>query len=77
MLRREIDQESDRILTELASEFEGDLSQALAHLLQTREHLETFADQSESGHRKTNFAPPAIKPNPGTSAPAEALAGMT
>ena len=52
MVRREIeiDEDTDRILTELASEYEGDLSLALADLVHSREGLEEFAERSEAAH---------------------------
>jgi hypothetical protein len=52
MVRREIeiDEETDRLLTELAFEYEGDLSLALADLVHTREGLEEIADRSEAEH---------------------------
>ena len=52
MVRREIeiDEDTDRILTELASEYRGDLSLALADLVQAREGLEEFAERSEAAH---------------------------
>lgn len=55
MVRREIeiDEDTDRILTELASEYEGDLSQALADLVHAHEGLEAFADRSEAAHEST------------------------
>jgi len=55
MVRREIeiDEETDRILTELASEYKGDLSQALADLVHAHEGLEEFANRSEAAHEHT------------------------
>lgn len=52
MVRRqiEIDEDTDRILTELASEYKGDLSQALADLVHAHEGLEAFAEISETAH---------------------------
>jgi len=49
MVRREIeiDEDTDRILTQLASEYEGNLSLALAELVRAREGLEDFASHSE------------------------------
>ena len=49
MIRREIeiDEDTDRLLTELASEYEGDLSLALADLVHARQGLEELADRSE------------------------------
>jgi hypothetical protein len=52
MVRREIeiDEDTNRLLTELASEYEGDLNLALADLVHAREGLEEFAERSESAH---------------------------
>lgn len=52
MVRREIeiDEETDRILTELASQYKGDLSMALSELVQAHEGMEGFAEQSEAVH---------------------------
>jgi hypothetical protein len=53
MVRREIDldEESDRILSELAEEYEGDAGKALADLLQARGGVEAFADACEEAQR--------------------------
>jgi hypothetical protein len=50
MVRREIeiDEDTNRLLTELASEYKGDLSLALADLVHAREGLEEFAERSET-----------------------------
>ncbi len=55
MVRREIeiDENTDRILTELASEYKGDLSQALSDLVHVYEGLEAFAQDSEAAHKNT------------------------
>ena len=55
MVRREIeiDDDIDRLLTELASEYDGNLSQALAVLVHTHEDLESFADRSEAAQETT------------------------
>ena len=55
MVRREIeiDEDTDRILTELASQYQGDLSQALAELVHSRLGLEAFAERSEAAHEST------------------------
>jgi len=55
MVRRqiEIDEDTDRILTELASEYKGDLGQALADLVHAHEGLEAFAERSEAMHEST------------------------
>jgi hypothetical protein len=44
----EIDEETDRVLTELARAHEGSLSAALAELVQARENIEALVDQSEA-----------------------------
>jgi hypothetical protein len=46
----EIDEDTNRRLTELAAEYEGDLSLALADLVHSRDVLEQFAQQSETIH---------------------------
>jgi hypothetical protein len=58
MVRRaiEIDEDTDRILTELASEYNGDLSRALADLIHAYEGLEAFADRSEAAHEDVTRA---------------------
>ena len=55
MVRREIeiDEDTDRYLTELAAEYKGDLSLALADLVHAREGLEEFAERSEAAHEHT------------------------
>lgn len=55
MVRREIeiDEDTNRLLTELASEYKGDLSLALADLVHVREGLEEFAERSEATHENT------------------------
>jgi hypothetical protein len=54
MVRREIeiDEETDRILTELASEYKGNLGHALADLVHAHESLEEFVEQSEAAQEK-------------------------
>ncbi len=52
----EIDDDTNRLLTELASEYEGDLSLALADLVHAREGLEEYAERSEAAHEDTLFA---------------------
>ena len=49
--RIDLDDETDRILTELAQEYEGNLGDALADLLRARESLEAFASESEDAYR--------------------------
>ena len=55
MVRREIeiDEDTKRLLTKLASEYKGDLSLALANLVHAREGLEEFAERSEAAHEDT------------------------
>jgi predicted transcriptional regulator len=49
-LQIEIDEDTNRRLTELASEYEGDLSLALADLVHARDSLEDFAQHTETVH---------------------------
>jgi hypothetical protein len=53
MVRRQIDldEESDRILSGLAQDYEGDLSKALADLLQAHQSVEAFVEECEEAHR--------------------------
>jgi DNA-binding phage protein len=55
MVRREIeiDEDTDRFLRELAADYKGDLSLALADLVHAREGLEEFADRSEAARENT------------------------
>jgi len=55
MVRREIeiDEDTNRLLTELAAEYKGDLSLALTDLVYAREGLEEFAERSETEHENT------------------------
>jgi hypothetical protein len=55
MVRREIeiDEDTDRLMMELASEYRGDLSLALADLIHAREGLEEFAERGEAAHEHT------------------------
>ncbi|MEQ1946331.1 MAG: hypothetical protein ABL995_04035 [Bryobacteraceae bacterium] len=50
MVRREIeiDEATDQVLTELASEYHGNLGQALADLVYGRAGVESFAEGSEA-----------------------------
>lgn len=50
MIRREIeiDEATDRALTDLASEFHGNLGEAIAELVYGREDVESFAERSEA-----------------------------
>ena len=49
MVRREIeiDEDPDPMLTEIASEYRGDFSHAIAELVRAHQGLESFAEQSE------------------------------
>jgi DNA-binding phage protein len=55
MVRREIeiDEDTDRFLSELAAEYKGDLSLAMADLVHAREGLEEFAERSEAAQEHT------------------------
>jgi hypothetical protein len=55
MIRRQIefDEETDRILAELARDHEGDLGRALAELVHTHQSLEAFLEKCEEGHRES------------------------
>jgi hypothetical protein len=50
MVRRqiELDEDTDRLLTELAVDYDGNLSLALSELVHSREGLEKFAELSET-----------------------------
>jgi len=50
MVRREIeiDEETGRLLAELAAEYQGDLGKAVADLVLAHEGLEGFAERSEA-----------------------------
>ncbi len=58
MIRREIDldEESDRILSELAQEYEGDAGKALADLLHAHQSIEDFVGKCEEAHRDSLIA---------------------
>jgi predicted transcriptional regulator len=58
MVRRqiELDEDADRSLAELASEYEGDRSRALADLLHTHASLEAFVDKCEDAQRGSLLA---------------------
>jgi hypothetical protein len=49
MIRRQIDldEESDRILSDLARDYHGDIGQALADILQAHKTIEAFVEQCE------------------------------
>ena len=53
MVRREIDidEETDRLLTDLAQDYDGDAGKALADLVRARGSLESLAAESEEAHR--------------------------
>ena len=55
MVRREIeiDEATDRILTELSSQYQDDFSQAIAQLVHAHQGLEAFAERSEAAHEIT------------------------
>ncbi len=55
MVRREIeiDEDTNRLLTELSSEYKGDLSLALTDLVHARDGLEEFAEHTEAAHENT------------------------
>jgi len=55
MVRREIDidEETDRVLSGLAQDYEGDLGQALADLLQAHQSIEAFVEGSEQAERES------------------------
>jgi hypothetical protein len=50
MVRRQIqiDEETDRLLSDLAKDYEGDLGLALTELVHARDGLQSFAEQAES-----------------------------
>ena len=52
MVRRllELDEESDRLLNQLAEEYGGDAGRALSELLRSREGVEEFMDACEAAH---------------------------
>lgn len=54
MVRREIeiDEATDHFLTELASNYGGNLNEALADLVRTRERVEAFAEESEMANEQ-------------------------
>lgn len=49
----DLDEESDRILTELATGYDGDLGRALSDLLHSHQGLELLAEESELLHAKS------------------------
>ena len=58
MIRRQIDldDESDRILSGLAEEYQGDVGQALADLLQAHKSVEAFVEECEEAQRDSLLA---------------------
>ena len=52
----DLDEESDRILSGLAQDYEGDLGQALSDLLQAHLSVEAFMDECEEAHRDSLLA---------------------
>jgi hypothetical protein len=58
MVHRQIDldEDTDRKLSEPARDCDGDLGQTLASLIHARETLECFADETEELHRATLMA---------------------
>jgi hypothetical protein len=58
MVRRQIDldEESDRILSGLAEDYQGDLGKALADLLRAHQGVEAFVDGCEEAHWDSLFA---------------------
>lgn len=50
-LQIEIDEETDRILTDLAASYEGDRSKAVANLIRRHEITEEYMDAVEEFHR--------------------------
>jgi len=46
----EIDEDTDRLLTDLASDYDGNLGLALADLVHARGGLEDFAERSEMAY---------------------------
>ena len=48
----EIDEETDRMLSELAEDYQGDLGQALSELVHARGELGSLADDSEAAERE-------------------------
>jgi hypothetical protein len=47
----EIDEEADRILTQLATDYEGDPGKAVSDLLRASESIQSFLDENEELHR--------------------------
>jgi thymidine kinase len=49
----DLDDESDRILSGLAQDYQGDLGKALGHLLRAHESVESFVAACEEDQRDT------------------------
>jgi len=49
-LQIEIDEDTDRFLTEIATEYDGDRGKALISLIRTQQLSEEFLDQCEEFH---------------------------
>jgi len=52
----EIDEDADRILTQLATDYAGDPGKALSALLRVSESIESFLDDNEELHRDSLLA---------------------
>ena len=58
MIRREIDldEETDRILENLAANYEGNIGAALSDLIRSQENIEAFLDDCEESFRDSLIA---------------------
>jgi hypothetical protein len=58
MVRRQIDldEESDRILSRLAADYQGDLGKTVADLLRAHESVESFVEDCEETQRDSLLA---------------------
>jgi hypothetical protein len=58
MVHRQIDldEETDRILSRLAEDYQGDAGKAIAELLRLHRGVESFAEESELAHRDSLIA---------------------
>ena len=52
----DLDEESDRILSKLAADYQGDLGKALADLLRAHESVEAFVEDCEETQRDSLLA---------------------
>ena len=52
----ELDEETDRILSKLAADYQGDLGKALAELLRAHDTIEAFVEGCEEAHRDSLVA---------------------